>query len=255
MQKKNVDAKTNTMTPDTRYPEIEQQFIIAGCDQRVAVHVASSNEAIDGYGFDDPEFPVGANPARRKEFIAGRVLAQRCLVDLGQPPGLIRCGVDREPLWPNGVVGSITHTGSFTAAAVWLPNMGQDSAGIGIDAEHCGRLNPEVWPTVFTASEIARLDQENRLDKDLMATCMFSAKEGVYKAQFPLTRQFIEFDEVAIWMQSPSTGDRRKGWLRLEHYIRELTPLHFSVFYYCLGSIVITGAVALTEPISLQNGT
>ncbi len=229
--------------------------MVAGCNQPVAVHVASSSEAIEAHNLGDIEFPVGADSARRKEFIFGRMLAQRCLVDLGQSPTPIGCGVDREPLWPNGVVGSITHTGSFTAVAVWLPSVGQDSAGIGIDAEHCGRLKKEIWPTVFTAPEIAKLEQESPVERDLAATCMFSAKEAVYKAQFPLTRRFIEFDEVALYMQSPSTGDSRKAWLQLEHGIRELTPFHFSVFYYCLGSIVITGAVVLAKSTALQNDT
>lgn len=243
------------MTTDTRCPELEQAFIAAGCGHSVAVHVASSSEVIDGYELGDLEFPVGTNPARRKEFSSGRILAQRCLTSLGQQLTPIGCGVNREPLWPNGAVGSIAHTGTFTTAVVCLPNKKLQTAGIGIDAELCGRLDADIWPTVFTPPEIESLEQESPLEKNLMATCMFSAKEAVYKAQFPLTRRFIEFDEVAIWMQSPSTGDSRKGWLRLEHDIRELAPFHFSVFYYYLGSIVITGAVILTDPITLQNGT
>jgi 4'-phosphopantetheinyl transferase EntD len=243
------------MMPDTRCPELERQFIVAGCGQQVAVHVASNNEAIDGHDLGDIEFPVDANPTRRKEFIAGRTLAQRCLIDLGQPPTPIGFGVAREPLWPNGVVGSIAHTGTFAAAVVWLPSVEQQSAGIGIDAEHCGRLDSDIWPTVFTPKEIVRLEQAPLLSRDLMATCMFSAKEAVYKAQFPLTRRFIEFDELAIWMQPPGAEDCRKASLRLEHDIRELSPFHFSVFYYCFGSFVITGAVVLTEPVTLQSGT
>jgi 4'-phosphopantetheinyl transferase EntD len=217
--------------------------------------VASNNEAIDGHDLGDIEFPVDANPARRKEFIAGRVLAQRCLASLGLPPNSIGYGVDREPLWPDGVVGSIAHTKEFAAAVVWVPSIAQQTVGIGIDAEHCGRLDPAIWPTVFTAAEIVRLEQESLLSRDRMATCMFSAKEAVYKAQFPLTRRFIEFDEVEIWMQSPSKEDGSKGWLQLDHDIRELAPFHFSIFYYCLEAIVITGAVALTKSNLLQNGT
>jgi len=248
-----MSMRTNTMTSDTRFPEIERHFIAAGCDGLVAVHVVTRIETIDGQDLGDLEFHANTNPARRQEFIAGRILAQRCLVNLGQQPTLVGRGVDREPLWPDGIVGSIAHTGAFATAVVWVPSVGQRPAGIGIDAEHCGRLDPTVWSTVFTAPEIASLEQENPLGRDLMATCMFSAKEAVYKAQFPLTRRFIEFDEVAVWMHLPSTGDCRKGWLRLEHGIRELDPFHFSVFYYCLGPIVITGAVALAKPASLHH--
>jgi 4'-phosphopantetheinyl transferase EntD len=236
------------MTTDTHCPELEQAFIASGCGQSVAVHVASSGDVIDGHGLVNLEFPVGADAARRKEFFAGRTLAQRCLVSLGQPSTPIGRGADREPLWPDGVVGSIAHTGTFATAVAWIPSMEQQMASIGIDVENCGRLDPVIWPTVFTPQEIARLEQESPANRGLMATCIFSAKESFYKAQFPLTRRFIEFDEVALWMQSPSTGDSRKGWLRLEHDIRELAPFHFSIFYYCLGSIVITGAVVLAKP-------
>jgi 4'-phosphopantetheinyl transferase EntD len=236
------------MTTGTRCPELEREFVAAGCGHSVAVHAASNSEAIDGHGLSNLGFPIGANPTRQKEFIAGRMLAQRCLVGIGQLSTPIGRGADREPLWPDGVVGSIAHTGTFAVAVAWMPSMEQQMVGIGIDVENCGRLDPVIWPTVFTPQEIARLEQESPVNRDLMATCMFSAKESVYKAQFPLTHRFIEFDEVALWMQSPSKGDSRKGWLRLEHDIRELAPFHFSIFYYCLGSIVITGAVALAKP-------
>jgi hypothetical protein len=45
----------------------------------------------------------------------------------------------------------------------------------------------------------------------------------------------------------PAGGDCRKGWLRIEHDIRELDPFHFSGFYYYLGAIVVTGAIALAK--------
>lgn len=243
------------MTSDTRSPELEQAFIAAGCGHSVAVHVASSTEAFEEHDLGKLAFPVGADPARRKEFSAGRMLAQRGFLSLGQPPALIAYGSDREPLWPEGVVGSIAHTGEFAAAVIWASSIAQKTAGIGIDAEQCSRLDPKLWPTVFTPAEIVSLEQEPSLSQNLMATYMFSAKEAVYKAQFPLTRRFIEFDEVTVRMQSSNKADESIGWLRLDHDIRELDRFHFSVFYYCLGSIVITGAVALTKSNSLQNGT
>jgi 4'-phosphopantetheinyl transferase EntD len=242
------------MTTDTRFPELEQQFIVAGCDRLVAVHWALDIETVDSQSHNDMEFYTG-NTARRQEFIVGRILAQRGLINLKQLPTPITCGIDREPLWPEGVVGSMTHTGKFAAAVVWLSKTGQRPAGIGIDAEQCGRRNPAIWPTVFTAPEIEYLNQQSPLARDQMATCLFSAKEAVYKAQFPLTRRFIEFEEITLRIPAPTTVDCRTDWLRIEHDIRELDPFHFSVFYYYLGTIVVTGAVALAKSSSLQNGS
>lgn len=235
------------MTTDTRFPEIEQQFILAGCDGLVAVHAASNIQLSDEQACAGLASLTSTNPTRQQEFIAGRILAQRCLLDLGQQPTPIGCGIDREPLWPDGIVGSITHTSSFAAAVAWPPPTGERPVGIGIDAEHVGRLDPTIWPTVFTIREIARLNQENPSDRDLIATCMFSAKEAIYKAQFLLTRRFIEYDEVAVWMQMPDSQNYRYGPLGIEHEIAELAPFHFSAFYYCLREMVITGAVAVSK--------
>lgn len=238
------------MTTETRFPEIERQFSIAGCKGLLAVHAASNintqlgEEQVCG----ESMFLNSANPDRQSEFICGRVLAQRCLMSLGQAPTPIGIGVDREPLWPDCIVGSITHAGVFAAAVAWSPSGCQQAAGIGIDAEYFDRLDPRMWPTVFTAPEIARLNQESPENKKVLATCMFSAKEAVYKSQFPLTRRFIEYDEISVWLRKAEAFGYRHGLLGIEHEISELGPFHFSIFYYCLGDLVITGAVAVPKP-------
>jgi 4'-phosphopantetheinyl transferase EntD len=103
---------------------------------------------------------------------------------------------DRTPTWPDGVVGSITHTGDFAAAAVgWAA----DTAGLGIDSEQV--IDPA------TARDIADLCMvdEAMLFKaaDGRSFCefcslVFSAKEAVFKCLFPLTRKFFEFSDVRI---------------------------------------------------------
>src|SRR5208282_5779110 len=54
-------------------------------------------------------------PKRAQEFAAGRVCARRALAELGVVDFPLRVGEDREPLWPEGTVGSITHTTGFCA--------------------------------------------------------------------------------------------------------------------------------------------
>jgi 4'-phosphopantetheinyl transferase EntD len=74
----------------------------------------------------------GAVPRRRAEFTTGRACARRALAELGVAPAAILSGDRREPLWPDGVVGAITHCAGFRAAAV---GRATDYRSIGIDAE------------------------------------------------------------------------------------------------------------------------
>src|ERR1700720_1454604 len=73
-----------------------------------------------------------ATQKRQREFLAGRWCAKQALQCLGAGSTHVAIAEDRAPIWPGGVVGSITHTGDFAAAAVaWAA----DVAALGIDSE------------------------------------------------------------------------------------------------------------------------
>ena len=131
-----------------------------------------------------------ADPGRRAEFAAGRAVARAALASLGAPPGPVLRGPAGEPLWPGGVVGSITHCAGYRACAVGLA---RDMAAIGIDAEPCppldgGALDGGLLTAVAGDAERAWL-------AELSAACpgtpwdrvLFCAKESVYKAWYPHT--------------------------------------------------------------------
>ena len=73
-----------------------------------------------------------AVPRRRAEFAAGRRCARAALARIGIPPAPLLRGEDREPLWPDGAVGSITHCAGYVAAAVAATEV---MLSVGIDAE------------------------------------------------------------------------------------------------------------------------
>ena len=54
-----------------------------------------------------------AEEQRRREFITARRCAREALATFGHALAPIRSGSGREPQWPVGVVGSITHTANF----------------------------------------------------------------------------------------------------------------------------------------------
>ncbi|MEV4347746.1 4'-phosphopantetheinyl transferase superfamily protein [Actinoplanes sp. NPDC049596] len=134
-----------------------------------------------------------ATEGRRREFITGRRSAREALRRLGFPPAPILTGPKRQPLWPDGVVGSITHCTGYRAAAVALATK---VASVGIDAEPHAALPPEVLPGVTLPEEremLAGLGDGVHWDR-----LLFSAKESIYKAWFPLTGRWLGFDEAIL---------------------------------------------------------
>jgi 4'-phosphopantetheinyl transferase EntD len=86
----------------------------------------------------EPVFPgeedlvANAVENRRREFVTARRCAREALAKLGHAPTPIRRGPMREPQWPSGLVGSITHTRGFRAAAVAPRSV---LSSVGIDTE------------------------------------------------------------------------------------------------------------------------
>lgn len=135
-----------------------------------------------------------ASPRRIQEFAAGRICARRALAELGLPVVAIGRGPNRQPLWPRGVVGSITHCTGYCAAAV---TRSAEIASVGIDAEVHDVLPAGVMQRIALPSEAQwirdRLGEDNR-----WARILFSAKEAVFKAWFPLTRRWLGFHDAEV---------------------------------------------------------
>jgi 4'-phosphopantetheinyl transferase EntD len=130
---------------------------------------------------------------RRREFAAGRWCAHHAIAGLGLSPGPVLRGPKREPLWPSGLVGSITHCRGLRAAAVAFREHVQ---GIGIDAEPDGPMPAGVGRRVLCDEErswLARAPAGVNWER-----LIFSAKESVYKAWFPLTGRWLGFDEAIV---------------------------------------------------------
>ncbi len=134
-------------------------------------------------------------PTRAQEFAAGRLCARRALREFGVVDFPLLVGEQREPLWPAGFVGSITHTAGLCAAVV---GERRRFAGIGVDAEIAGRVKPELWPRICVAEETSWLASLPEGERAAAATLVFAAKEAFYKAQFPLVHEWLNFHDVCI---------------------------------------------------------
>ena len=138
---------------------------------------------------------ASAAPNRQKEFTAGRQLARALSDQLGLPPAPLRRAEDRAPVWPSDRTGSLSHCDTLCLAAV-----GKRSAvqSVGVDVETIGRVEQKLWPTLFTEKEA---DYFSSLAPDTVAletTLFFSAKESFYKCQYPLTQEWVGFQDVEI---------------------------------------------------------
>jgi 4'-phosphopantetheinyl transferase EntD len=129
---------------------------------------------------------------RWREFAAGRNCARRALTGLGWPDFPVLSGANREPLWPPGVLGSITHCQGYCAAAA--ARVG-GIRGLGIDAEVNARLPDGVVDLVFTPRERRSLAEAPGLS---LPALVFSAKESVYKAWFPIAGCWLGYQDAEI---------------------------------------------------------
>ncbi len=142
---------------------------------------------------DEAVAVTGAVPARREEYAAVRVCARTALGRLGLPPVPVPSAPDRSPVWPSGIVGSMTHCDGYRAAAVARAD---DWAGVGIDAEVLAPLPDGVGPLVMSDAErIALADVDPACCPDRV---LFSAKESVYKVWYPLVRRWLGFEDVDV---------------------------------------------------------
>ncbi|KKB80719.1 hypothetical protein VW29_16715 [Devosia limi DSM 17137] len=135
-----------------------------------------------------------AVPRRRAEFIAGRACARHALFRLGQPAMAIPSGPDRAPIWPDGFVGSISHCEDLAIAVV--ARCPGAIRSLGVDIEPACPLEAELVENICTAAEQRYL--ANAANAGLLAKTIFSIKESVYKAQYPLTHTMLEFLDVEL---------------------------------------------------------
>ena len=127
---------------------------------------------------------------REREFLAGRRLARQLLVRHGVAPGPIPVGDSRLPLWPQGVVASISHTDEMAAVAIAL---GGSADGIGLDIELQNAATSDIETQVCLPAERQTMAAAGKT-----LTEYFSAKEAAFKACFPTHREYFNFTDVEV---------------------------------------------------------
>ena len=145
---------------------------------------------------------------RKLEFISGRYCAFMACKNLGFNLDKLERGASREPLWPAGVIGSISHTDGVALAIVGLRT---NTRAVGVDIEG---LIPEkrfntIERMVLTENDKKFLERftENPMSLSEVYTIIFSAKEALFKLLYPECQCYFDFREADIESIDHNSGD------------------------------------------------
>ena len=127
---------------------------------------------------------------RRNEFHAGRALARKALAEIGFEPGPLPAGNNRMPIWPPDVVGSISHSKRFVGVAV---SVSDTIHSLGLDIELRYSVEPSLYPSILLPQE-----QEELETRAIDPTVYFSCKEALFKAVFPIHKEYFDFVDVEL---------------------------------------------------------
>ncbi len=135
---------------------------------------------------------------RRQTYSTGRLCAKTALCDIGLDhrdyvDGLLR-KQDGSVMWPESVVGSISHTNDWAIAAV--AKSGGNYLSLGVDIEQIDRVDTDVLRHIATDEERVALESDFKLRWGRVA--LFSIKESLYKCLRPLYGEFFGFKDVQI---------------------------------------------------------
>jgi 4'-phosphopantetheinyl transferase EntD len=161
----------------------------------VVVEVERYSGAAQPAGAAERMAVAGMQDARRVEFLSGRMCARKALAALGRPPAEIPIAPDRGPQWPDGIVGSITHTADETGGWVSAAVSAVATLGsLGIDMERCEEVDARALDSVLTPAERTFLLELPVNSRSRQASLIWCAKEAALKA----ARGISELVEVEI---------------------------------------------------------
>ncbi len=156
---------------------------------------AYSDSLYDDFGVPFPQKLRVSATKRKAEFLAGRLLARTALLSLGSTMGNVDIGTHREPIWPSGFWGSISHTDN--SAVVLVSAQRHCLIGVDIESVVTDETAKSIAQLVLTPKEQVLLASAPEHYATNL-TVVFSAKEALFKALFPTVRCFFGFDAAEL---------------------------------------------------------
>ena len=133
---------------------------------------------------------------RHAQFAAGRTHAAQLLTLLGSTETSVASAADGSPVWPEGFVGSISHTDRLIVVAV-APRDRVRSVGIDLESVIEDDVAGEVESLCLSRSERGLISHTGMNHAQFTTVC-FSAKEALYKCLYPMVGRYFDFGDVQI---------------------------------------------------------
>lgn len=165
-----------------------------------------SMEAFAISGMACPESVARSVRKRQAEFYFGRCAARQAMEALGISAFNVAIGASRQPIWPAGVIGSISHTHTYAAAVALRRG---ECSGVGIDLEHMAGADAAaaLSTTTVDAEELQYLETVTHIwPLSTLLTATFSAKESLFKAAFNAVGRYFDFSAARVWGVDPEEG-------------------------------------------------
>lgn len=167
------------------------------------LHVANCRFNVDRFddawfikeNIDLPQRVKCSIPKRRAEYFVGRYLAKRCLAESGVHQFVLSADSNQCPLWPENLLGSISHSND---AAICIVARKNDYAAVGVDTENwvSAAAAENFCKTLMSPTERQRLETTGGGLKHF--THIFSAKESIFKALYPAVGRYFNFYAVEL---------------------------------------------------------
>ncbi len=140
--------------------------------------IANIETIPDGYIYEALEIKINSKSTNNLH-IKGRIAANKCLEKLGIKDFKILNNKSGAPIWPEGVYGSISHSHQKAVAVA-----SKEYKLVGIDLEHRKRtINLNLQKKICSKHEQNWIKNDN---EKLLS--IFSTKEAIYKALFPIKK-------------------------------------------------------------------
>jgi 4'-phosphopantetheinyl transferase EntD len=196
--------------------------------------------AFEAHGIRRPPELLRSVEKRQAEYLFGRLAARLALTELGATDWEVRTGTHRQPLWPPGMTGSITHSGGY-AAAVAMKRGDRSAIGIDIEGVATGDALRALVDLALSAEELGRLRAlERTCSLRVLVTLVFSAKEAFFKAAFSSVGRYFDFS--AIHVLEVDLEGRRLTMQVQEPLSAALAPgaLHTATFGFLAPQVIYT---------------
>lgn len=187
------DVPDSFIRSDSYLDWLNVDFPIYHCEFEAECY---NDSFFESFNIEFPGILKTAVVKRRAEFLAGRYCAARCLQYLNIINTSIGIGNNREPIWPDSVVGSISHCNNH---AVAITGKEEFLLGVGIDIEQQAdqKTINNIAHKILCKDEHHHLNS-NHDDSRFIFTLIFSVKESFFKSAYPSVGRYFDFDAISV---------------------------------------------------------